>query len=451
MAGQTKEKPMKAHHQFIHRLKDQRGVSAVIVAIVLAVLIGFAALAIDIGYLYATKNELQNIADAGALAATGFLGNLYVGMTIAEIEEYNAADDADAIRGAAKSVVIDDGDGQNIAAGEDVSIRDADILINTWEGSVFNVNNFDQPNAVRVIARRDSLLNNAITTFFAKIIGIASVPVNADATAALTAPIQVQEGEMKLPFGISERQFDDPEEICEDEIEFSPTTDSCAGWHNFKDPINAADMKDKLIGFIRGHPLEDPTNPDPEHPDQFCPAGLLCGDDWLDEKFDIESPPDAATTPETGPGDDYEFQGGTISALFTGGWLVWQGDDNDVPVIDEAAGGRHKVIKADGEPGHYHNPAILPALFDYFRMRDGDGKNEIWTTTIPVYRDDPVNCLNPNEAIEIIGFATAVVRFPNPPPDSSVDINVYCDLTIVTGHGGGGEGPMKGSIPNLVE
>ena len=66
---------MKIHHQFIHRLKDQQGVSVVIVALVLPVLIGFAALAIDIGYLYATKNELQNIADAAALAAANEIGN----------------------------------------------------------------------------------------------------------------------------------------------------------------------------------------------------------------------------------------------------------------------------------------------------------------------------------------------------------------------------------------
>ena len=40
----------------------------ILVAISLVVLIGFAALAIDIGYFYHTKNQLQGAADAAALA-----------------------------------------------------------------------------------------------------------------------------------------------------------------------------------------------------------------------------------------------------------------------------------------------------------------------------------------------------------------------------------------------
>jgi len=46
----------------------QSGVSAVIVAIALLVLVGFAALVIDLGFAYAERNRIQNAADAGALA-----------------------------------------------------------------------------------------------------------------------------------------------------------------------------------------------------------------------------------------------------------------------------------------------------------------------------------------------------------------------------------------------
>ena len=48
--------------------KDQRGAVAVIVALTLVVLLAFGALAVDLGYLMMVKNELQNAADAGALA-----------------------------------------------------------------------------------------------------------------------------------------------------------------------------------------------------------------------------------------------------------------------------------------------------------------------------------------------------------------------------------------------
>jgi Flp pilus assembly protein TadG len=59
---------MKIYNQVLNKLKDQRGAVAVIVAILaFFVLIGMMALAIDVGYLYATKNELQDVADASAV------------------------------------------------------------------------------------------------------------------------------------------------------------------------------------------------------------------------------------------------------------------------------------------------------------------------------------------------------------------------------------------------
>ncbi|MGE5523482.1 MAG: pilus assembly protein TadG-related protein [Rhodospirillaceae bacterium] len=48
----------------------QRGTVAVIVGLTLAVLIGFAGIALDLGHLYVTKTELQDAADACALAAS---------------------------------------------------------------------------------------------------------------------------------------------------------------------------------------------------------------------------------------------------------------------------------------------------------------------------------------------------------------------------------------------
>jgi len=49
--------------------RGERGVVAIIVALTLAVLIGFAGLALDLGKLYTAKSELSNAADACALAA----------------------------------------------------------------------------------------------------------------------------------------------------------------------------------------------------------------------------------------------------------------------------------------------------------------------------------------------------------------------------------------------
>ena len=53
--------------------KNDKGFAIVLIAIMLVVLLGFLALGIDAGYLYIVKGELQNAADAGALAGGGVL------------------------------------------------------------------------------------------------------------------------------------------------------------------------------------------------------------------------------------------------------------------------------------------------------------------------------------------------------------------------------------------
>ncbi|HKI51620.1 MAG TPA: pilus assembly protein TadG-related protein [Geothermobacteraceae bacterium] len=54
--------------------RNERGAVLVLVGVLMIVLVGFAALAIDLGHLYVVRNELQNAADSGALAGAQ---NLY--------------------------------------------------------------------------------------------------------------------------------------------------------------------------------------------------------------------------------------------------------------------------------------------------------------------------------------------------------------------------------------
>lgn len=49
------------------RLGDERGAVTIVVALLMVVMIGFAAISIDVGRLYAERRELQNGADAAAL------------------------------------------------------------------------------------------------------------------------------------------------------------------------------------------------------------------------------------------------------------------------------------------------------------------------------------------------------------------------------------------------
>lgn len=398
-------------------VNDTEGATAVIVAICLTMLIGFAALAIDVGYLYATRNELQNTADAAALAGAGFLGAQYAELSYSEQQNHTFSKND--IVAAVNTVA-----GKNKAAGSAISILDADITIGTWDVDTLSVTpTLTSPDAVRVIARRDSSANSPITTFFAHIFGIESVDVSATATAALSGPATVAEGVLKTPFSLSENVFPNS---CMDEIVFSPTTDSCAGWHNFFDAANADKMEEKMLGLIKGDGDGGENN--------VC---LLepCGQDWLDAHFAMSSEPAPAVTDETSTGNYFDHQGGNVASLFLGGVLD--------STYDGADGG--------GIIGNEKKPAPFPALFDYFRYRDGDSDNSVWTTTVPVYKDGD-SCSNPSGSTLIVGFAKIVVKMPNPPPDTSVSVWVDCNQSFVQGRGGGGNfGNLKGTIPNLVE
>lgn len=407
---------MKSTHKIISKLKDERGVSAIVVAVVLVMLIGFLALAIDIGYLYATKNELQNTADAAALAGAGELGHIYKNMTSSEIAAYDCnihSPSCATIKNAAKSVVGDPS--KNLVAGKtDMVITDDDITIfnlsvagDTRYGD--NLSEPDditfQPDAVRVIVRREGGTNGPIVTFFARIFGIDTADVTADATAALTGVGKIDEGGLPIPVGIAAAKFFDPE-YCWQPIKFYPTNDldACGGWHVY-DYDTYLEEKTKIK------------------------------QDILDGLLDGADPPFISS--EAGVGDVFYYKGGTDNAAYT----------------------------------------ILKQIFDERKDNndaDGDGDPETWTTTVVVYDWD--DCSNPNTNIPILGFAKIrIYEICTATSDPSVLITgggpeqetltpqeycvsgekqivarIVCEL-IEPARGGGGEYGIMGSIPGLIE
>jgi Flp pilus assembly protein TadG len=395
-------------------MDNKRGTTAVVVAIVLTVLIGIAALAVDVGYLYATRNELQNVSDAAALAGAGYLGSVY--STLSYQAQQTFVFNRASVVSVVQQVAL-----KNRAAEANIVINDSDVVIGTWNGSTVQPT-LTSPDAVQVTARRDGNANTPVATFFARIWGKNTVDITTDATAALTGPATVDDGELKTPFSLSELNFPNN---CSDQIMFSPTTESCAGWHNFFDPINANKMNDKLLGFVKGDGQDPETNPCLLEP---------CGQAWLDANFDMNKEPTPAVTPEASTGDEFYHQGGTIASLFNGAVIMNPTMDTGSPI--------------DGNPKF---PAPLPALFHYFKRRDGDGDNNKWTATIPIYKDGET-CGNPHGLMEIVGFARIEVFMPQPPPDKTISVNVDCNQSFITGRGGGGQfGNLKGNIPNLVE
>jgi len=219
------------------KMNENRGATAIIVAISLFVLIGFLALAVDVGYLYGTRNELQNVADAAALAATRKLGDIYEGMTPQQQQNFLLGSvDLSPIKLFAAEIAS-----KNKAAGISISLNDNDIQVGQWDGTIFSQRMDQSPDAVRVTARRDNLANNSVSTFFAKIFGSNLVAVSATATAALTGAKTIDD--RILPIGISKWASINK---CDGPITFAPTNNSCYGWNNFK-AKNANDSETRKI------------------------------------------------------------------------------------------------------------------------------------------------------------------------------------------------------------
>lgn len=422
------------------KVNNDRGATLVLVAICLTMVVGFAALAIDIGSLYAARNELQNVADAAALAAARKLGSDYESIPSLE-EQRNYICDKAVLVSVAQSVAA-----QNKVAGTTITISPEDVLVGHWSMSEYDDNwcigqptgpcqsnpavpkieNLNNPDAVNVTVRRDGTgADGPISTIFAQVLGIETMNVSATATAALTGKSKSGPGELIIPVGISRYWFDN--NSCNDRIRFSPSNDplSCAGWNTYTyDPPN-----DNRLGEIL---QENPKYPSPE-----TVAGKT----------------------------KYEFIGGTMSAnTFDDMMLLFKKYGYDQ---DEAG---NDIIGPDGEPLHdaTGHPDAIP-LCQYgkevkkcvdpldTRATYPDDKKfptprnkHHWQTYVVVY--DWPNCSNPNDAIEIIGFAEIDITDVVGPPENILEGIVLCDYVDPNGmRSGGGNYGLKGSIPGLVE
>ena len=413
---------MKNNKRALRTLMENKGVTAVLAAIMIAMLMGFAAVAIDIGYGLVTKNELQNIADAAALAATRQLGVIYQGMTYEEQQAYIVGStDAATIRNAAMEVA-----NNNRAGGKSITINADDIIIGVWDPSQTPdplTPTMSHPDAVRVIARRDSISNLPITTFFANVVGTQNLNVRSKATAALTGQCDTNPGDLELPVGISAWWFDN--NACNDSIQFNPSNapESCAGWTSWEYKSNDAVLR-KIVG-------EDPQFPSP---------GTLAGDSV------------------------FNFIGGNLSQqTFKALLSLFQVKGYDVDVNG------NPILGADGKPMHdatgtgkevklcekpLETDCAVPCDDTYttrLYYPDGTARNKHeWPTTVVVYDSD--DCANPNQSIKILGFARVNMNNVCGAPYDLIKGIVECNYVDTSDHRGGcGPYGLRGPIPTLVE
>jgi len=198
-------------------LINENGVTIVLVAILMTVLVMFVALAVDLGHLYVARNELQNAADAGALAGAH---ELYVGSNATLVNEgaNQIAYDA-AVANQSEKVAVEvnwtsgnEGDVQrghwSFATGTftpNGSLAPVD-LVGVSTADLDNDPNFI--NAVQVTARRQG---TPVESFFAGIFGLDSFIMSARATAYIGFAGTLEPGEVDQPIAICEDSILNPQ------------------------------------------------------------------------------------------------------------------------------------------------------------------------------------------------------------------------------------------------
>lgn len=250
-------------HMKTNLLKNESGAVAVYTAIVLAVLVMFTALAVDVNHLYAVRNELHNGADSGALAGAMVLfdddGVLTRQAALDEgrrITSLNQTGDQNIAE-----MVVETGHwsltNKKFTASDNTTQID-------WQEVPFSVLDLDPDyiNAVRVRADRSDT-----PSFFAKIFGYDKFFVSADAVAYIGFAGAVGPGELDQPIAICwESIVDDP---LADPPTFScnmgrmlnsgsnTATSNTGGWTNFTQPCETASASDMVDLVCRNGNLEE--------------------------------------------------------------------------------------------------------------------------------------------------------------------------------------------------
>jgi Flp pilus assembly protein TadG len=241
----------------IRRLvRDHKGATIVFVALAMVMLLGFAALAVDMGYLYVVRNELQNAADSGALAGAQVLYN-DMGTSV------NAGANA-----VAQTYVLQHQSEQAVATVQSIerghwsfatrtfTPNDSLVAVPLWDVTTEELDadtNFI--NAVRVVTRRKRDAGGQLPEhFFARVFGAQRAEVRATAVGYIGFAGKLE------PFSV-----DQPIAICQQAIRDEAEAYTCgvgrmlnsgqneghqtAGWTNFSQPCETANT-DSVRPFV---------------------------------------------------------------------------------------------------------------------------------------------------------------------------------------------------------
>lgn len=183
--GIGSNQPNRPHGRVDSGHARRRGAVAALVVVSLVVLLGMAALTIDVGMMYRARAEAQASADSAALAGALRLldsDRLTGSPSMSEIIE---AARTTAAQYAAMNEVVNSGPQVDLSS--DVLVGRLENPWNPNENLSFGDPN--QYNTVRVLVRRNEASNGPIQLFFAGILGRSTADVSAEAFATLNDEI----------------------------------------------------------------------------------------------------------------------------------------------------------------------------------------------------------------------------------------------------------------------
>ena len=196
-------------------IKQTEGAAAIIIALTLFVLIGVASLAIDMGQLYTVRNQLQNVADAAALAG--------VGQLIQKDASGNAVWNSDLAKAAALKIAQEQAVLDGLPAASDGSRNDLTMHFGVWNiysgdpGTAWtdrgtSVGSTSDANAMRItITRGAGTVFGPVTSIFAQVLGFDTTTINAQATAYLGYTNEVQTSGVQLPLALPASGTNNPQ------------------------------------------------------------------------------------------------------------------------------------------------------------------------------------------------------------------------------------------------
>jgi Flp pilus assembly protein TadG len=186
-------------------VEGAEGSAAVMAALVLVALLGAASLAIDMGQLYTVRNELQNNADAAALAAASSL-----------IQDYGAGAVRDSYKATQAALLV--AQRQSQLSGQE-AVPDADrndlaIIFGEWNVKAGSPDvawteigpscgSYSNANAVKITLRRAAgTAYGPVANFLATVLGYNTSEVGATATAYLGYTTETPTGTVQVPLAL---------------------------------------------------------------------------------------------------------------------------------------------------------------------------------------------------------------------------------------------------------